>query len=74
MKKILLTIGVALTLLFASNSEVLAAINTYKVKSGDTQYRIAKRFSISVAALTVEPPNIRSNFSESNIDHFKSEN
>lgn len=51
MKKIIRSFGLVFVLLFASNSGALAASNTYKVKRGDTLYRISKTNHITVAEI-----------------------
>jgi 3D (Asp-Asp-Asp) domain-containing protein len=51
MKKFLLTFGFASFLLFSINSGALAASNTYTVKSGDSLYRIAHTYKISITNL-----------------------
>jgi len=43
--------GLAGLLLFGSSNGALASSNTYKVKSGDSLYRIAKTYKISVNTL-----------------------
>ena len=48
MKKFLLTFGFASFLLFNINNGALAASNTYTVKSGDSLYRIAHTYKISI--------------------------
>lgn len=48
MKKFLLTFGLAGLIFFGSNHGALAASNTYKVKSGDSLYRIAKIHKITI--------------------------
>ncbi|WP_066258948.1 3D domain-containing protein [Neobacillus drentensis] len=51
MKKFLVMFSLAGMILFGSNNGALAASNTYKVKSGDSLYRIAKTYKISVNTL-----------------------
>jgi len=51
MKKFLVMFGLAGMILFGSNHGASAASNTYKVKSGDSLYRIAKTYKISVNTL-----------------------
>ncbi|MEH7374694.1 3D domain-containing protein [Neobacillus drentensis] len=51
MKKFLVMFGLAGMLLFGSSNGASAASNTYKVKSGDSLYRIAKTYKISVNTL-----------------------
>jgi 3D (Asp-Asp-Asp) domain-containing protein len=51
MKKFLVMFSLAGILLFGSSTGASAASNTYKVKSGDSLYRIAKTYKISVSTL-----------------------
>ncbi|MFP5105519.1 3D domain-containing protein [Neobacillus sp. C211] len=51
MKKFLVMCSLAGMLLFGSSNGASAASNTYKVKSGDSLYRIAKTYKISVNTL-----------------------
>jgi 3D (Asp-Asp-Asp) domain-containing protein len=51
MKKFLITFGFASFLLFNINNGALAASNTYTVKSGDSLYRIAHTYKISISNL-----------------------
>ena len=51
MKKFLVMFSLAGMLLFGSSNGALASSNTYKVKSGDSLYRIAKTYKISVNTL-----------------------
>jgi len=51
MKKFLVMFGLAGMILFGSNHDASAASNTYKVKSGDSLYRIAKKYKVSVNTL-----------------------
>jgi 3D (Asp-Asp-Asp) domain-containing protein len=48
MKKFLITFGFASFLLFNIHNGALAASNTYTVKSGDSLYRIAHTYKISI--------------------------
>ncbi|NHC42786.1 LysM peptidoglycan-binding domain-containing protein [Bacillus sp. MM2020_1] len=48
MKKFLVMFSLAGMILFGSSNGAFAASNTYKVKSGDSLYRIAKTYKISV--------------------------
>ncbi|MEH6908492.1 MULTISPECIES: 3D domain-containing protein [Neobacillus] len=60
MKKFLVMFSLAGMILFGSNNGALAASNTYKVKSGDSLYRIAKTYKISVNTLK-QWNNLKSN-------------
>jgi 3D (Asp-Asp-Asp) domain-containing protein len=60
MKKFLVMFSLAGMILFGSSNGALAASNTYKVKSGDSLYRIAKTYKISVNTLK-EWNNLKSN-------------
>jgi 3D (Asp-Asp-Asp) domain-containing protein len=51
MKKFLVMFSLAGMILFGSSNGAFAASNTYKVKSGDSLYRIAKTYKISVITL-----------------------
>ncbi|MFP5116375.1 3D domain-containing protein [Bacillaceae bacterium C204] len=51
MKKFLVMFSLAGMVLFGSSTGAFAASNTYKVKSGDSLYRIAKTYKISVNTL-----------------------
>ncbi|WML50430.1 3D domain-containing protein [Neobacillus sp. PS3-34] len=51
MKKILLTLTTAFFFIFGFNNGALAASNTYTVKSGDSLYKIAKTYHISISQL-----------------------
>ncbi|MEH7075114.1 3D domain-containing protein [Neobacillus drentensis] len=51
MKKFLIMFSMAGMLLFGSSNGALASSNTYKVKSGDSLYRIAKTYKVSVNTL-----------------------
>jgi 3D (Asp-Asp-Asp) domain-containing protein len=51
MKKFLVMFSLAGMILFGSSNGAFAASNTYKVKSGDSLYRIAKTYKISVSTL-----------------------
>ncbi|WHY66381.1 3D domain-containing protein [Neobacillus sp. SuZ13] len=51
MKKFLVMFGLAGMILLGSSHGASAASNTYKVKSGDSLYRIAKTYKISVNTL-----------------------
>ncbi|MBV7505698.1 LysM peptidoglycan-binding domain-containing protein [Bacillus sp. sid0103] len=51
MKKFLVMFSLAGMVLFGSSTGAFAASNTYKVKSGDSLYRIAKTYKISVSSL-----------------------
>ncbi|WP_026567704.1 3D domain-containing protein [Bacillus sp. UNC41MFS5] len=51
MKKFLVMFGLAGMILFGSSNGAFAASNTYKVKSGDSLYRIAKTYKVSVNTL-----------------------
>ncbi len=51
MKKFLVMCSLAGMLLFGSSTGASAASNTYKVKSGDSLFRIAKTYKISVNTL-----------------------
>lgn len=51
MKKFLVMFSLAGIILFGSSTGASAASNTYKVKSGDSLYRIAKTYKISVSTL-----------------------
>ena len=51
MKKFLVMFGLAGMLLLGSSKGAFAASNTYSVKSGDSLYRIAKTYKISVNTL-----------------------
>jgi 3D (Asp-Asp-Asp) domain-containing protein len=51
MKKFLVMCSLAGMLLFGSSTGASASSNTYKVKSGDSLYRVAKTYKISVNTL-----------------------
>lgn len=65
MKKFLVMFGLAGILLFGSSTGASAASNTYKVKSGDSLYRIAKTYKISVNTLK-QWNNLKSNIIHAN--------
>jgi 3D (Asp-Asp-Asp) domain-containing protein len=51
MQKFIITFGIMILLLIGGHNSVLAATNTYTVKSGDTLYKISKTYKVTVIEL-----------------------